>query len=193
MVKLFFYHQKLLFFKKMKYIFNITSKLNKQQMEQIKQQLEEYSPLYSILVDLVTGFLEPCLDYDVPKCNHKIAHCVCGNIFEFRHPLYPAHARGKRVLVEKFCPYCGAPNKHNSPDSPNWLQQGWRILPSTLEIPFLSRQLSSNKSLSQHTKKKYLNCSWCATRAESYDHKYCTKCQHKLTWSAWPCTFQPCC
>ena len=154
-------------------------------MDQIKQQLVDHSPLYSVLVDVITEYLEPCLDYDVPNCNHKIAFCTCGNTFEFRHPLYPDHAREKRILLEKFCPFCGAPNKHNSPDSPKWLHQGWRMKPSTLEMSFLPRRQKKGQSQT----KKYLSCPRCETLAESYDHKYCTKCQYKLEWSAWPCIF----
>ena len=71
-------------------------------MDQIKQQLVDHSPLYSVLVDVITEYLEPCIDYDVPKCNHKIAFCVCGNTFDFRYPLYPYHAREKRILLENF-------------------------------------------------------------------------------------------
>jgi hypothetical protein len=151
-----------------------------------KQQLENVIPLYSVLSKLVVEFLEPCLDYDVPKCNHKIAHCVCGNNFEFRYPLYPYHAlrpKGRRVLLEKFCPFCGEPNKHKSPDSPKCLNQGWRMKPSLLKI---TKVLEWNQKIQIQTK-KYLNCSNCDTLAESYDHKYCTKCQNKLEWSAWPC------
>ncbi len=149
-----------------------------------KQQLKEIIPLYSVLSGLVVEFLEPCLDYDVPKCNHKIAFCTCGNTFEFRHPLYPYHAKEKRILLEKFCAYCGEPNKHKSPDSPKWLHQGWRIKPSFLEMSFLSK-----KKKGRIQTKKYLNCSRCETLAESYDHTYCTLCRHKLEWSAWPCGF----
>ena len=170
----------------MKILFPLSTSTNK--MALTKQQLENVIPLYSVLSKLVVEFLEPCLDYDVPKCNHKIAHCVCGNNFEFRYPLYPYHAlrpKGRRVLLEKFCPYCGAPNKHNSPDSPKWLHQGWRMKPSTLEMSFLSRR---QKKVQSQTN-KYLSCPRCETLAESYDHKYCTKCQYKLEWSAWPCIF----
>jgi len=149
-----------------------------------KQQLKKNIPLYPVLSDLVVEFLEPCLDYSVPKCNHKIAFCICGNTFEFRHPLYPYHAKDKRILLEKFCSYCGEPNKHKSPDSPKWLHQEWRKKPSTSEMSFLSR---CQKTQGQIQTKKYLNCRRCATLAESYDHKYCTLCQHKLEWSAWPC------
>ena len=152
-------------------------------MKTTKSQLKKIIPLYSDLTDLLLEFLEPCLDYDVPKCTHKIAHCVCGNNFDFRYPLYPYHAREKRILLEKFCPFCGEPNKHNSPDSPKWLHQGWRMKPSLLEMPaMLTNPI-------QIQTKKYLNCSQCDTLAESYDHKYCTKCQHKLEWSEWPCGF----
>ena len=154
-------------------------------MSLTKQQLENVIPLYSVLSKLVVEFLEPCLDYDVAKCNHKIAWCTCGNTFEFRRPLYPYQARKKRILLEKFCPFCGAPNKHNSPDNPKWLHQGWRIKPSLLKI---TKVLESKQKIQIQTK-KYLNCPHCDTLAESYDHKYCTKCQYKLEWSAWPCGF----
>ena len=145
-------------------------------MDKIKQQLQAYSPLYSVLTDRVIEFLEPCLDYDVPKCNHKIAFCTCGNSFQFRHPLYPSNAREKRILLEKFCPYCGEPNRHNSPDSPKWLHQGWRMK----REPSWTAEKRSQKN--QMPTKKYLNCPYCEAVAESYDHKYCTQCPHKLKW-----------
>ena len=150
-------------------------------MDQIKRQLGENSPLYSVLVDVITEYLEPCLDYDVPKCTHKIAFCSCGNTFAFRYPLYPDHARKKRILLEKFCPYCGEPNKHNSPDSPKWLHQGWRMTPSWSDV--------KRQPQYQSYPKKYLSCPRCEILAESYEHKYCTTCQHKLEWKAWPYIF----
>lgn len=33
-------------------------------------QLKSNIPLYSDLAGLVLEFLEPCVDYDVPKCTH---------------------------------------------------------------------------------------------------------------------------
>ncbi len=154
-------------------------------MSLTKRQLENIIPLYSVLSKLVVEFLEPCLDYDVPKCNHKIAWCTCGNTFKFRRPLYPYQAREKRILLEKFCPFCGEANKHNSPDSPKWLHQGWRMKPSLLKI---TKVLKWKQKIQIKTK-PYLNCPHCDTLAESDDHQYCTKCQHKLEWSAWPCGF----
>ena len=152
-----------------------------------KQQLENVIPLYSVLSKLVVEFLEPCLDYDVPKCNHKIAWCTCGNTFEFRRPLYPYQARKKRILLEKFCPFCGAPNKHNSPDNPKWLHQGWRMKWDHCSV---DKHLKRTKhSVAARRKIKYLICPQCDTLAESYDHKYCSKCQYKLELSTWPYEF----
>ena len=172
--------------RKLKFQFN-TINLNSQKMSVTKQQLENAIPLYCVLSKLVVEFLEPCLDYEVPKCNHKIAFCTCGNTFEFRHPLYPSHARKKRILLEKFCPFCGEPNKHNSPDNPKWLQQGWRTKPPILEITKTFEQ--KHKIQIQIQTKKYLNCEHCDILAESSDHTYCSKCHHQLEWSAWPCGF----
>jgi len=141
-----------------------------------KHQLKETIPLYSVLADLIIEFLDPCLDYDVPHCNHKIAFCICGHTFEFRYPLYPSSAREKRILIEKFCPYCGKPNKHKSPDNPKWLHHGWRMNPSW--------SAEERQPQFQNQTKKYIKCNKCATLAESYTYKYCTKCPHQLMWSA---------
>ncbi len=156
-------------------------------MDQIKRALVDNSPLYPVLADVVTAYLEPCLDYDVLKCNHKVAFCVCGNTFEFRRPLYPAHARGKRVLVEKFCPHCGEPNPHKSPDDPKWLQRGWWMAQEKRKALKAWTSWNGGIRVKPPRGKKYLKCPRCETRADSYDHIYCTACQHKLEWAARPC------
>ena len=137
-----------------------------QQMDQIKRQLEDHSPLYPVLVDQVAEFLEPCLDYVVSHCNHKKAFCPCGNTFLFRDL-----AGGKRVWLEKFCPHCGEPNKHNSLDyySP---VGSWK---SVLSHNFQSRP------------GKHFLCPRCAAFIDFYGYKYCTQCRHKLKWRAQLC------
>ena len=124
------------------------------QMDQLKRHLEDHSPLYSVLIDQVVDFLEPCLDYDDFNCNHKIAFCSCGNTFQFRD-----HSRGKRIWLEKFCPWCGEPNKHNS----------------------LDRQCESN-GLAQFQSRpgKYFVCPQCAAFIDFVGYKYCPQCRHKL-------------
>ena len=134
-------------------------------MAQTKQQLKESIPLYSDLAEYVLKFLEPCLDYDVPKCTHEIAFCQCGNTFEF-HSIWFAKNCPK-VLLEKFCPFCGTANPHKT-KIPEFEQ-----LEDGRSFPFLVRS------------KKYLVCSYCEKHAESYDHKFCSACQHKLK-----CTLQ---
>lgn len=127
---------------------------------QTKQQLKESIPLYSDLASLVIEFLEPCIDYAASKCNHKIAFCRCGNTFDFR----PRQALRRpfisfsteRFLLEKFCPFCAAPNKHY-----------------TKEDVQLSFQF-------QVGKKNLVKCPHCHKFAESYDHNYCTACSVKL-------------
>ena len=116
-------------------------------MTMSKSELKKSIPLYSDLAELLLEFLEPCLDYDVPKCTHKNAFCQCGNIFEF-HGV-------KNILLENFCPFCGRANPHKS-----------RIREDSF---FLVRA------------KKHLWCSRCSKRAESYQHKFCSACQHKLS------------
>ena len=155
-------------------------------MDQIKRALVDNSPLYPVLADVVTAYLEPCLDYDVLKCNHKVAFCVCGNTFEFRRPLYPAHARGKRVLVEKFCPHCGEPNPHKSPDDPKWLQRGWWMAQEKRKALKAWTSWNGGIRVEPPRGKEHLKCPRCETRAESYDHIYCTACQHKLEWAPRP-------
>ena len=63
-------------------------------MTMSKSELKKSIPLYSDLAELLLEFLEPCLDYDVPKCTHKNAFCQCGNIFEF-HGV-------KNILLENY-------------------------------------------------------------------------------------------
>ena len=150
-----------------------------------KQELKQIIPLYSVLTDLVLEFLEPCLDYDVPKCNHHIAFCSCGNNFEFRHPLYPLSARGKRVLVENFCPYCGNPNKHQTPDSPACLRQGWRI-PFPSSPPSRDTDFCSWEPHGGIPQAKYLTCPHCTAQAESFHHTYCSGCGRRLEWNLSP-------
>ena len=115
-------------------------------MTPTKSQLKKIIPLFSDLSDLLLEFLEPCLDYSVSTCTHKNAFCQCGNIFKFN--------RSERILLEKFCPFCGTANPHKS-----------KIREDLL---FLVRS------------KKYLGCPRCSKHAESYDHKFCSACQHKL-------------
>ena len=134
-------------------------------MDQIKQQLEDHSPLYSVLIDLVAEFLEPCLDYDVSNCNHKKAFCSCGNTFQFR-----SLARGERIWLEKFCPYCGEPNKHNS-----------------LDYYFSQGDWSNGQSQFQSRPGKHFICPRCAAFIDFYGYKYCTQCRHKLKWRAQLC------
>ena len=114
-----------------------------------KTQIKKILPLYSDLADLLLEFLEPCLDYEVPNCTHKNAFCQCGNIFEF-------HSRfdEKKILLEKFCPFCGTANPHKSR-----IREDGRFLVRT---------------------KKHLGCPRCSKHAESYEHKFCSVCQHKL-------------
>ncbi len=116
-----------------------------------KTQIKKILPLYSDLADLLLEFLEPCLDYDVLKCTHKNAFCRCGNIFEFHSS---RSGDGEKILLENFCPFCGRANPHKS-----------RIRDDGY---FLMRA------------KKYLRCPQCFKRAESYDHQFCSVCQHKL-------------
>ena len=128
-------------------------------MKMTYSQLKSSIPLYSDLAGLVLEFLEPCLDYSLPKCIHtnkRYAFCHCGNVFEFRSSWNDS----ERILLEKFCPFCGTPNPHKT-----------RILEN--EPPFLVRT------------KNYLKCICCSKHAESYDHKFCSTCQHKLDWVSW--------
>ncbi len=117
-----------------------------------KTQFKKLIPLYPDLANLLLEFLEPCLDYDVAECTHKNAFCPCGNIFKFHPNLFS----GEKILLEKFCPFCGTPNPHKS------------------RIPEDGTRLVLVKA------KKYLRCPRCSKHAESYDHKFCTTCQHKL-------------
>ncbi len=118
-----------------------------------KIQFKKIIPLYSDLANLLLEFLEPCLDYDVDECTHKNAFCQCGNIFEFQTNFFS----GKKILLEKFCPFCGTPNAHKS-----------RI-----------REDGTPRLVLVRTK-KYLGCPRCSKHAESYQHKFCSVCQHKL-------------
>ena len=120
-------------------------------------ELKKILPLYTVLSELVLGFLDPCFDYSTPKCRHKKAFCRCGNEFEFRESRF---IHSERILLENFCPFCGTPNPHKT-----------RILEN--EPPFLVRT------------KNYLKCICCSKHAESYDHKFCSTCQHKLDWVSW--------
>ncbi len=132
------------------------------QMNQLKRHLEDHSPLYSVLIDQVVDFLEPCVDYDVFNCTHKNAFCSCGNIFQSR-----GHAGGGRVWLEKFCPWCGAPNKHNPPGR----QSGSTRLPQFQSRPG-----------------KYFFCPQCAAFVNCVEYKYCPQCRHKLKWRARLCS-----
>jgi hypothetical protein len=118
-------------------------------MTTTKSQLKQIIPLYSDLADLLLEFLEPCLDYSVSTCPHKNAFCQCGNVFEFRTTMLFK----KIVLLEKFCPFCGTENPHTS-----------RIQENALVLK---------------RSKKHLRCPRCFIHAESYDHKFCSTCQHK--------------
>ena len=61
-------------------------------------QLKSNIPLYSDLAGLVLEFLEPCVDYDVPKCTH-IQCVVCNrHVGEIR--------RGGRCTID-ICRFCG--------------------------------------------------------------------------------------
>ncbi len=115
-------------------------------------QLKKIIPLYSDLAELLLEFLEPCLDYDVAECTHKNAFCQCGNIFKFQTNLFG----GEKILLEKFCPFCGTPNPHKS------------------RIPEDGTRLVLVRA------KKRLGCPHCLKHAESYEHKFCSACQHKL-------------
>lgn len=119
-------------------------------MVSTKPQLQKIVPLYSDLVDLLVEFLEPCIDYTVPKCTHKNAFCRCGYLFEFRSSVLAP----ERVLLEQFCPFCGTPNPHKTN--------------SLNGFPFLVRA------------KKHLACPRCFKHASSYEHRFCSSCQHKL-------------
>ncbi len=152
-------------------------------MKKTRKEIAEAIPLYPVLSSLVIDYLEPCLDYSVPRCEHKIAFCLCGNSFMFRSPLYPLHARTKRVLMEKFCPICGSPNFHESPDSPKWLRHGWRMD---------ARVLPCSENPRRRLTKKYLSCSKCRLLAEASDHTYCMLCQARLRWTAKKGCFQTC-
>ena len=122
-------------------------------MTPTKSQLKKIIPLFSDLSDLLLEFLEPCLDYSVSTCTHKNAFCQCGNIFRFK-PHFTNTSGSRKSLAEKFCPFCGTANPHKS-----------KIREDLL---FLVRS------------KKYLGCPRCSKHAESYDHKFCSACQHKL-------------
>lgn len=124
-------------------------------VDKIKQLLFEFGGLYDVVSKKVLDFLEPCLDYDVPRCHHKIAFCECGNTFDFRESILTP----EKFIVEKFCPFCGVINKHNT-----LRQEG------PFSIPVLVRA------------KTFLKCVRCSKHAESYDHKYCSACQHILEW-----------
>ena len=60
-------------------------------------QLKSSIPLYSDLACLVLEFLEPCVDYDVPKCTH--VQCVGCN----RHVGEIRRGGGCTVDVCRFC------------------------------------------------------------------------------------------
>ena len=116
-------------------------------------QLKSAIPLYPDLSVLVLEYLEPCLDYSVPKCPHAKAFCPCGNEYEFRQSWF---TQGEKTLLEKFCPLCGTENPHKT---------------TSLQDPlFLVRT------------KKNLACPQCKKHAASYGHKFCSGCKHELAW-----------
>ena len=124
-------------------------------MKMTYSQLKSSIPLYSDLAGLVLEFLEPCLDYSLPKCIHtnkRYAFCHCGNVFEFRSSWNDS----ERILLEKFCPFCGTLNPHKT------------------QFSELDKFLVQTKS--------FLRCNRCSKHAESYDHKFCSSCQHKLSY-----------
>lgn len=120
-------------------------------MKTTKAQLKKIIPLYSDLTDLLLEFLEPCLDYDVVECTHKNTFCQCGNIFEFKTNFI----NKEKILLEKFCPFCGTENPHHS-------------------------RIQEDFGLALVRAKKHLGCPRCLKRAESYEHKFCSVCQYKL-------------
>ncbi len=113
--------------------------------------LKKSIPLCSDLTNLLVGFLEPCLDYSVPKCTHEVALCRCGFVYQ----VYENILREK-FLLEKFCPMCSRPNPHNTPHNIH-----------AHPIPILLRTTR-------------LNCTHCDKTAESYDHKFCSGCQNPV-------------
>ena len=131
-------------------------------MKTTKAQLKKIIPLYSDLTDLLLEFLEPCLDYDVAECTHKNTFCQCGNIFEFKINLI----NREKILLEKFCPFCGTENPHHS-----------RIQMQP-KSPYCDYSFGGGLALVRA--KKHLGCPRCLKRAESYEHKFCSVCQHKL-------------
>ena len=130
---------------------------NTRKMTSTQDQLKQIIPLYSDLADLLLEFLEPCLDYSVSTCTHKNAFCHCGNIYltQIWFDLLDI-PHSEKFLLEKFCPFCGTANPHKS-----------KI--RVTRFRYLVRA------------KKYLGCPRCLKQSESYDHKFCSSCQHKLT------------
>lgn len=125
-------------------------------MTATKQEIKKNIPLYSDLAGLVLEFLEPCFDYSVSTCTHEKAFCQCGNLFKFHVGLFHT----ERLLLEKFCPLCGTENPH-------------KTLILGEYPPVLVRT------------KKYLKCPRCFKHAESYQHHFCSGCQHKLAYVQW--------
>ncbi len=85
------------------------------------------------------------------KHRQKYFFCQCGNIFEFKTNLI----NREKILLEKFCPFCGTENPHHS-------------------------RIQEDFGLALVRAKKHLGCPRCLKRAESYEHKFCSVCQHKL-------------
>ncbi len=122
-------------------------------LTELKKTLRTH--LYDDLIDLLLEFLDPCLDYSVPKCTHDVAFCTCGQIFNFRQI---GESTSDKVLVENYCPFCARPNPHKT-STPCY--QG-------VPIPVLVRTT-------------HLHCGRCNKTAESYNHKFCSICQHTLS------------
>ena len=127
-------------------------------LTELKHTIQKH--LYSDLTDLLTEFLEPCLDYSVPKCPHEKAYCHCGHNFEFHDSppinFFPDDERSsvssKKYLWEKFCPLCSRPNQHKTETPPP-------LFPGPLR------------------RSTHLTCKSCYNTAEDYGHQFCSACQ----------------
>ena len=117
-------------------------------------QIKQSIPLYSDLAELLLEYLEPCLDFKTSKCLHKEPYCKCGYRYEFNDSFSSASNQWEKILLENFCPICAAPNNH-----------------TTLKID------SGGLFSIPLRRSTHLNCKRCNNSAESYSHKFCSRCQ----------------
>ena len=112
------------------------------------------------IIPLYSDLFNLLLEFLEPCLDYSVSTCVHKNAFCPCGNVFEFHSfHSEKFLLERFCPFCRTSKPHQS-----IIRLNNRVLVRA---------------------KKHLGCPRCSKQAESYDHKFCSDCQHKLAPIVW--------